>query len=304
MTLDSWGSPLSALKASGFSFCETTPWITPVPSRKIGNKSLPDSRKLYSQPRIFTARPMCSCARSMEIAGMGAWASWLMFSRERSIAGCADAFFVEMFFQFVEDRANFVERGRAGSRFFQFQYQRQRFVRGGNCDESRVPIKGALIGQQMLVLFTVIIVDVGVGDMVTHKVKAFDGAAFDVRVADIEAEDGIVEVRFLYELRQGRWGTELVGRILQSDGDAALLREDCQMLERVECGVEFAWIGGLAAGGEMESEITEWNFLGNIERTLHFVHGFDAPDALRVGDGNGDSASSSSRGIAVGGRVQ
>src|SRR5215471_3282084 len=37
----------------------TTPWITPLPSRKIGNSSFPLSRRLYSQPRTVTVCPSC-----------------------------------------------------------------------------------------------------------------------------------------------------------------------------------------------------------------------------------------------------
>ena len=64
--------------------------------------------------------------------GKAALASWFMFIWRRSIAGYADAFFVEMFFQFVEDRANLVERRRAGSGFFQLKHKRQRFGSGDN----------------------------------------------------------------------------------------------------------------------------------------------------------------------------
>ena len=156
----------------------------------------------------------------------------------------------------------------------------------------------------MLVLFTVIIVDMRVSDAVAHQVIAFDGAAFDVRVTDVEAEAHIVQMRFLDELRERSRRAKFIGSILQCDGDAALFREDCQMLERVERRVELARVGGLPAGGEMQRKVAEGNFLGNVERALHFVHRFDAPDALRIGDGDGDAAGSSSRRVAIGGRVQ
>jgi hypothetical protein len=46
ITLDSCGKPRNASNAAGCSFSETTPCINPVPSRKIGKSSLPDSRML------------------------------------------------------------------------------------------------------------------------------------------------------------------------------------------------------------------------------------------------------------------
>jgi len=46
ITLDSWVRPFSDSNASGFSLSAQTPWIMPVPSRKMGNSNLPDSRRL------------------------------------------------------------------------------------------------------------------------------------------------------------------------------------------------------------------------------------------------------------------
>jgi hypothetical protein len=59
ITLDSCVSPRSDSNAAGWSFSDTTPWIVPVPSRKIGKSSFPDSRRLYSQPRSVTSCPSC-----------------------------------------------------------------------------------------------------------------------------------------------------------------------------------------------------------------------------------------------------
>ena len=39
-------APSALPNASGFSLSAQTPWMMPVPSRKMGNISLPDSRRL------------------------------------------------------------------------------------------------------------------------------------------------------------------------------------------------------------------------------------------------------------------
>jgi hypothetical protein len=47
MTLDSWVRPFRASKtAGGTLFTWATPWMVPVPSRKMGKRSLPLSRRL------------------------------------------------------------------------------------------------------------------------------------------------------------------------------------------------------------------------------------------------------------------
>ncbi len=43
--------------SSGTAAFGTMPWIVPVPSRKMGNSSLPEARRLYSQPRSVTVWP-------------------------------------------------------------------------------------------------------------------------------------------------------------------------------------------------------------------------------------------------------
>src|ERR1700675_4369748 len=88
MTLDSCVSPFSVSKASGFSLSAQTPWMIPVPSRKMGNISFPDSRKLYSQPRIVTScpsyLPACSIVMIVIVRYFSEF-SKLQFSREGRI---------------------------------------------------------------------------------------------------------------------------------------------------------------------------------------------------------------------------
>src|SRR6266702_1084423 len=60
MTLDSWVRLFRASKTSGATpDLWATPWMVPVPSRKMGKTSLPLSRMLYSQPRRMTDWPSC-----------------------------------------------------------------------------------------------------------------------------------------------------------------------------------------------------------------------------------------------------
>src|SRR6185312_14923781 len=70
ITLDSSVRPLSDSNTSGVTwFLGTTPWITPVPSRKMGKISLPLSRLLYSQPRMVTCCPSCRPTSAMVVTG-------------------------------------------------------------------------------------------------------------------------------------------------------------------------------------------------------------------------------------------
>src|SRR5580698_7012055 len=71
MTLDSCVKPLMASNSSGETCClATTPWMMPLPSRKIGKMSLPLARRLYSQPRMVTVWPSwCPISRIVLMTG-------------------------------------------------------------------------------------------------------------------------------------------------------------------------------------------------------------------------------------------
>ena len=70
ITLDSWVKLLTASKTSGgTAFLGTTPWMIPLPSRKIGNSNFPLSRRLYNQPRIVTAWPSCFPISEIVVTG-------------------------------------------------------------------------------------------------------------------------------------------------------------------------------------------------------------------------------------------
>lgn len=54
----------------------------------------------------------------------------------------------------------------------------------------------------------------------------------------------------------------------------------------------------------MLHEVAEGHELGDVERALHLVHGFEPPRALGIGDGNGQAAVVRAAELALGGRVE
>src|SRR5205823_13612677 len=84
MTLDSCVRLFTASKISGgTALFGTTPWITPLPSRKIGKRSFPLSRRLYNQPRMVTVWP--SCLPISEMVVTGEFMSKQFHCRERAV---------------------------------------------------------------------------------------------------------------------------------------------------------------------------------------------------------------------------
>ena len=60
----------------------------------------------------------------------------------------------------------------------------------------------------------------------------------------------------------------------------------------------------LAAGADMLHEIAEWDSFGDFERALHFVHGFETADALRIGNRDREAALRGRARDRAGGRVK
>ena len=76
----------------------------------------------------------------------------------------------------------------------------------------------------------------------------------------------------LNELLQRIRRAELVGRIFHAMVTPRCLRENDQMLERAEGGIELARVGRLAAVAHVLHKKAERDALGNFQRALHFVH--------------------------------
>ena len=150
--------------------------------------------------------------------------------------------------------------------------------------ESNVPVDGALVRQQMLVLFAVIVVYVRGDNPVAHDFKSRLDSGFHVRVADIEAELQIVKMRLLDEPLQRLRGPQFAQRVFQSDYHAAMLRKNGEDFQRTERRIEFPRIGGLPSLPHVLDEIRKRNALGHFQSAFHLVHGVDTANSLGIGD--------------------
>ena len=104
----------------------------------------------------------------------------------------------------------------------------------------------------MLVLFAVIVVDVRGDDAVPHHLEAFRDPLCHVRVAGIEAEFQIAKMRLAGSAGTATSGEpNSLGRVFEGDGDAALLGEDGEMLERIEGAVDGAGVHRFVAVAQM-----------------------------------------------------
>ena len=184
--------------------------MIPVPSRKIGNRSFPDSRRLYSQPFSATSCPSWFPACSMVIVVMVQFFAQFRndeFSREacpRSTWTAQDAqrlanvsrgacsgegglvggeHFVSLgrpsLFKAVERRASSGELLGYGWSFvpcflFQFEDQRQTSLRRRleGLDGTR-PIDRTVVRRKVLILFAMIVVEVHGGDEIAQRRKTF-----------------------------------------------------------------------------------------------------------------------------------
>ncbi len=125
-----------------------------------------------------------------------------------------------------------------------------------------------------------------------------------VRVAGVEAEAQVVQVRVDDEMLERGGRADLVRGIFEGDRDAAGLREYGENFERCEGRIELALVGGITAMSNMLDKIAEGDAFSHIEGALHFVDRIEAPDALGIGNRDGDAAFAAGRKVALRRRMQ
>src|ERR1700722_6360027 len=95
----------------------------------------------------------------------------------------------------------------------------------------------------MLVLLAVIVVDVRGDQPIAHRVEGNLNGRVHVRVARVEAEPEVVQMRIHNEMLERRGSADFVWSVFKGNRDAARLREDSENLKRGECGIELALVG-------------------------------------------------------------
>ena len=161
------------------------------------------------------------------------------------------------------------------------QQHGRRVRRGAQQRSAFAPINGAFAQPQVVVALGGIIVHMCGADVVLHHVESFAHRAGDVGVAGIEAESDVVKVRRVHQFIEPLGRGDLIGDILQQQGNAQRLGEGAQMLHRSHGGIEFARIETFLGVAQVLHQETEGKRFRHFQRPLDFVHGLDL--ALAVG---------------------
>src|ERR1700680_5055593 len=155
----------------------------------------------------------------------------------------------------------------------------------------------------MLVFVAMIIVYMRGDHEVAHYFQIWKHAALEVCVPNVKTQTQIGQPRVDNKLAQVRGRAQLPRRIFEGNRDAALLGENMQVLEGIEGGIEAPRVGIVARGTEMLDEVAKGHVLGHVQHALDFIHRFEAPRALEVGDGKRRAAFPRGTQFALRGRV-
>ena len=133
--------------------------------------------------------------------------------------------------------------------------------------------------------------------------KALADGAHHVRVAEIEADSDIVEVRAADQFHQAFRSGKLVGNVLQQDANPSGLAKARRCSIEVMAASNFFSLKLSFGGAQMLDQEAKRNLLGDFQRALDFVHGFDAAGAVGRCDVDGRRAGASPLVVGVQRRV-
>src|SRR5260370_33894503 len=189
------------------------------------------------------------------------------------------------------------------------QLQQQRILAGDGAQQrhGRLTVDAAAFGKErpeVAVLFAVVVVQMRGADASLQNRVSRGNAFLHVGVAYIQTEVHL-EVRLLQETDQALRARKLVGNVLQQHLHAALAREQVDLFQRRERGLNLAVVVLFVGNSEVLDQITKRNDFRNVQRALDL---FDHKEPLRFHRlGNGDEgvrAGPSPHVVAIHRRVQ
>src|SRR5579863_823125 len=145
-----------------------------------------------------------------------------------------------------------------------------------------------------------VVVDVCGSNAILERLESGLDPGRQVSVTGVKTDLDVFEARVIEKLDESFRRAELVRRIFEQNGYAALFGEDSQVFDGGERGVELSQVVLLAGDAEVKDQITKGEPLGDLDGALNFIHGIDAEPAFQMG--HGDCQASGSFPVRIGGK--